>query len=289
MIKIFRTEPIPNILKQNQEEWTNDLLKLIASTPGGYQGISQEDKKNKIREKYRKKEIQDSLETISHEKCVYCEAPTRFWRQNRNKKGKRPKEKDKVGYLLAQIEHFYPISQEPAQAYEWENLFLACNLCNPAKGWYESQHDLKIDPIVHLERDNPEEYFKYSHVNLIQAAPDSPDPGKSKATILACDLNRIDLTRTLARVLNGSLPDPKKPPQRKKNIIGIQALIQQIYDKVHSYNMATDETEKAYLLRNIHDAITFLEADENEYAGFIRYILNKSPKIHVAKQLIASQ
>jgi len=289
MIQIHRTTPIPKILIENQRKWTQELLTLIESTPGGYQGISQKDKKEKIREKYQKEEIRDLLETISHNKCVYCEAPVVFYKRNRNKKGIMLKEKDKRGYFIAQIEHFIPISQAPSQAYKWENLFPACNTCNSRKGTYESQHNLNVEPIVHPERDNPENYFSYNRFYQIQPAPGSPNKDKSKATIIACDLNRIDLIRTLVSVLTAPFPEPHKPPQRKKNIIGIQTRIQQIHDKVQSYNMMTDETEKAELLQNIHQAIKFLESNENEYAGFIRYILNNSSAIRAAKQLIASQ
>ncbi len=66
MIQIHRTESTPDILKRNQEKWTQDLLDLIASTPEGYQKISKKDKRDKIRDKYQREEIKDKLETISH-------------------------------------------------------------------------------------------------------------------------------------------------------------------------------------------------------------------------------
>jgi uncharacterized protein (TIGR02646 family) len=87
----------------------------------------------KLRKKYRKDDVKKGLQDISYEKCVYCEAKATF---NPNRRQ----------YLPATIEHFYPISQDPSQAYEWKNLFLSCPTCNSHKGEYEGNYNLRVRP-----------------------------------------------------------------------------------------------------------------------------------------------
>lgn len=55
-----------------------------------------------------------------------------------------------------QIEHFYPKSSYPKQAFEWPNLFLICSRCNLIKGVQDP--DIGIKPDI----DDPSEYLWFS-------------------------------------------------------------------------------------------------------------------------------
>lgn len=61
--------------------------------------------------KYRQKEIKDTLEGMFHDKCAYCEANITH-----------------VAY--SHIEHYRPKDRYPLKAIEWNNLLLACGICN---------------------------------------------------------------------------------------------------------------------------------------------------------------
>jgi len=81
--------------------------------------------------------------TETHGKCAYCESKIRH-------------------IASGDIEHIVPKSRVPDKAFEWENLTLACDVCNGNKGdsfnadANAPENDL-IDPYV----DDPIEHFAF--------------------------------------------------------------------------------------------------------------------------------
>ncbi len=126
MISVVRTTQ-PKALQKNADRW---LLKL--------QGISGKANSTKqqienAQSKYRHGQVKDALVKMFHGKCAYCESKITV-----------------VTY--GAIEHFRPKSTHVDLTFAWENLLLACDLCNDAnhKGIHfplDSQgHPLLIDP-----------------------------------------------------------------------------------------------------------------------------------------------
>ena len=146
---------------------------------------------------YNDPAVKELLVADQHEKCCYCE---RYFLDNNP----------------GDVEHFRPkngykqhkADRQPAKpgyywlAYEWANLFFACNTCNrsykrnyfplqnPVTGRASSHHHL-------LSREHP---------LLLDPAFDDPEPhitfrkavavgrtGRGRATIEACGLNRLKL------------------------------------------------------------------------------------------------
>ena len=86
----------PDILIKKKKEWTE---KFIISG-----------KKRPDSSKYAHQKIKDTLFAMSYTKCFYCEAKLK----------REPKE----------IDHFIEVSEDKSLAFEWDNLFLACDNCN---------------------------------------------------------------------------------------------------------------------------------------------------------------
>lgn len=135
----------PKILEEKADVWSNELQTVL----------DRGDKPTKtMKERYRHGDIKAALIGETHGKCAYCES--------------------KVTHIAhGDIEHIVPKSKVPAKAYEWENLTLACSVCNGNKGDYysndpaKSQDDL-VDPYI----DEPTDHFLFLR-EVVSARPDS--------------------------------------------------------------------------------------------------------------------
>lgn len=128
MIKIDKG-PEPNILKTNKANWTKELLDFIAKG---------EKIPKSLGSNYNQGEVKDALKDESRKKCMYCESV--------------------VSHIAHEhIEHIKPKAKDkfPELTFEWENLGLACPICNMNKGSkYEASQPF-INPYV----DDPNENF----------------------------------------------------------------------------------------------------------------------------------
>lgn len=90
----------PDILEKKAKEWTEKFLASDKPRPDG--------------SKYRHEEILSQLRTMSHSKCFYCETLL---------KG-----------VPDEIDHYIEVSDKDCNgkslAFEWKNLYLACDNCN---------------------------------------------------------------------------------------------------------------------------------------------------------------
>lgn len=175
--------PIPQKLADNQAAWTAELLGVLAA--------GQEPTKTQWG-KYNQPEIKDALKMETHRKCAYCESKPLY-------------------VSPGDIEHVVPKSIDPAQAFHWANLTLACSVCNTAKSNNQGYIDPYTDNIsIEFEFDGP---MINHHVGRINA----------ERTKKELKLNRIDLLEK----------------RREK--------IDSLMDKLERVHAATDPVAKAFL------------------------------------------
>jgi len=95
-MRYIERKPEPNILSQKKAEWTKKFIESGKDRPDN--------------SKYAHNEIKTTLYTMSHNKCFYCETLL---------KGKS-----------SEIDHYMEVAEDKNLAFEWTNLFLACDNCN---------------------------------------------------------------------------------------------------------------------------------------------------------------
>jgi len=92
------------------------------------------------------------------------------------------------------IEHFYPKNEEPDKAFEWENLFPICTICNTCKG---TKFDIKL-----IKPDLPEYKFEDYFIFNYKTGEIEPNPltsmdkqVRATETIKIYDLKRTKLCK----------------------------------------------------------------------------------------------
>jgi uncharacterized protein (TIGR02646 family) len=143
----------PNILEQNADAWTKELLDKIANN---------EEPSKYLLSRYSHSEIKTALLAETSEKCAYCESPLRH-----------------IAY--GDIEHIIPKSVEPESRFSWENLTISCDICNTKK----SDTTGLVDPYSC----DPETLFTY-HGPLMWADPSAHSAVLTEELL---DLNRNGL------------------------------------------------------------------------------------------------
>lgn len=155
MIKLNKQE-CPEILQQNKESWTQELL----------QAIKNEDKTTNLKNKYNHPEIKKILKEDCYEKCMYCES--------------------KVTHIdYGDIEHIKPKTKYPDLTFDWDNLGFACKKCNNNK----HDHYDEQNPFVNPFQENPSEFF-YSIGAIIRSKEGNTRAEITENTI---KLNRPEL------------------------------------------------------------------------------------------------
>jgi len=161
MIKLDKSEE-PEILTNNKEDWTQRLLDYIQAG---------DDVPNTLLRKYNQPEIKKSLREECHKKCIYCESKV-----------------DHISY--EHIEHLKPKAEDkfPELTFEYENLGLACPICNNNKG---KKYNEKT-PFINPYEDNPEDHF-FAYGAMIWAKNGDE---RAKLTRIEIALNRPELLET---------------------------------------------------------------------------------------------
>ncbi|NJK59184.1 MAG: HNH endonuclease [Oscillatoriales cyanobacterium SM2_1_8] len=98
----------PPILQENAEGWHAELLALR-------QQKAPKKQTGKVQQRYRHKQVKAALVKAFHGRCAYCESQI-------------------TAVTYGAIEHFFPKSRYPDRTFAWENLLLACDVCNSRKG-----------------------------------------------------------------------------------------------------------------------------------------------------------
>jgi len=147
----------PDVLVKNEMAWTQALLDRVAKN---------EEPTVTEKSRYRHPEIKMALLEETSGKCAYCESKVRH-----------------VAY--GDVEHIVPKSMVLAKIFEWENLTLACEICNGNKSNHFGNHESFVDPYAV----DPTDHFFFAGP-MILALPTS-DPGALTESVLK--LNRADL------------------------------------------------------------------------------------------------
>lgn len=92
--------PIPQILANKHAEWQAKYEEKLAKNP----------KARPDGTKYGHKDIRDTLNSCSFNKCFYCES--------------------KLTDVLSEIDHYIEVSIDHSKAFDWDNLYLSCSNCN---------------------------------------------------------------------------------------------------------------------------------------------------------------
>lgn len=109
---------IPQVLADNAAAWTNIILTKLAQglTPSATE-----------KTRYRHRDVKATLVEETHGKCAYCESKL-------------------LHIHHGDVEHIVPKSLEPALTHDWNNLTLACEVCNQNKSDRDPRSENIIDP-----------------------------------------------------------------------------------------------------------------------------------------------
>lgn len=149
----------PEILRRNKSAWTRLVLEHIAKGVRIPKSLSSS---------YNQTEVKEALKAESHNKCMYCES--------------------NVSHVAHEhIEHIKPKAQEkfPELTFEWNNLGLACPVCNMNKGADYDHGTPFINPYI----DDPLENF-IPMGSFIYNKPNTP---RAELTSRTLKLNRPEL------------------------------------------------------------------------------------------------
>ena len=108
MVHTPRLTAAPTTLVRNQQRWTARFARICAGECTGDWATAA-----------AKRAIRESLLTITHRKCIYCESALGVTSE-------------------LNIEHYLAKTLRPEIAFEWTNLLPACRICNGEKG--ETDH-----------------------------------------------------------------------------------------------------------------------------------------------------
>ena len=126
MIKLSKTAK-PNVLALNSVTWTDAIISKLSK---GDKLTASE------KTKYRHPEVKAALISETNGKCAYCESKIKHVHHG-------------------DVEHISPKSLQPEKMFEWENLTIACEICNQNKSDKDPfiEHIIdpyKVDPSLHL-------------------------------------------------------------------------------------------------------------------------------------------
>lgn len=168
MIKV-RRGAAPAVLTKNASGWRTELM--AASSP---------QERKRCERRYRHPQIKAALLKLFHGKCAYCESVITH-----------------VEY--GHIEHFCPKAGargRPQLTFDWNNLFLACGVCNGAefKGTKFPTAE-EGGPFVNPCDDVPLEHFIFEFNPQTQLASVWGITQRGELTERTLGLNRLELRR----------------------------------------------------------------------------------------------
>ena len=124
MIKLTKGDE-PGVLQTNGAQWTDDVLALDGQP---------EQATTHQKSRYNHPDVKAGVVAETNGKCAYCES--------------------KVLHIdFGDIEHILPKKDRPDLWFDWNNLTLACSICNNSKRAYFDEDLPLLDPYL----DEPEE------------------------------------------------------------------------------------------------------------------------------------
>ena len=169
------------------------------------------------RDRYRHVSIKRALRAETNKKCAYCESIYSH-------------------VSFGDIEHITPKSVKPENTYVWENLTLACEICNGNKSVTENV----IDPYCH----EPSDHLHFEGPVII------PWPGNDLGfnTVKELDLNRAKLLENRKRRRND------------------------LYNIAEIMSMTNNPSKRATLRKLLEEVGT---ADSSQYAAMSRVLVKE--------------
>ncbi len=247
MIRIKKPLKVPKILNEKGEK-----EKLAMCRAYENEGQRDFDFNSKI---YGDKSVKETLIKAQHDKCFLCESKITHIDYGdvehfRPKKAFRQSDDDNLNYP-----GYYWL------AYDWENLFLACKLCNqrhkgnlfplenPAERANSHLLDLKTEKplFINPSEENPEEFisFRVDEINGVVPFAVNDNP-KGNSTIKGTGLDRLKLSDRRMSFL--------------KPILALH--------KVASMKLPQPESDQAKAI--LQEIIIEVIKDSAEYAGMFR-------------------
>jgi uncharacterized protein (TIGR02646 family) len=154
--------PEPDVLRQRGPTWRERLETSDKARPDSRQ--------------YGHEEIRQTLRTMSHHKCFYCETKV-------------------AGGKNEEVDHYVEVAEDRSSAFAWNNLYLSCHMCNSKKRPNRQIPVLEcIDP---CGPDDPGEHLTFED-EVITAKQNSV---RGLKTIQKYDLNRGDLQQARTKAL----------------------------------------------------------------------------------------
>lgn len=205
MIKLTKLNK-PAVLIKHANKWKARLLQNIKD------GKKSTDY---LLSRYSDPEIKKKIIEETSGKCAYCESTL-------------------LHIHHGDIEHIFPKSLDQSQRYEWNNLTLACEICNQNK----SNRDPFLHHILNPYLDDPEKSIVFfgSFANKVNI--------KGLCTINYLDLNRLDLLS-----------------ERKDRYLDIESIVNQLTDD----RIPIDIRKAIY-----QDLITVEAKNDKKYASMVR-------------------
>ena len=151
----------PEILEQKADTWRDAFVGS--------------DKKRPDNSKYAHRQIRDSLNAMSFRKCFYCER--------------------KLKDIPEEIDHFIEVAERKDLAYEWQNLYLACDNCNNKLPNRTIPVTSALNPCHHPD-DDIQQHLTFED-EIIRAKNDS-DLGRATIQKYKLDSDQLDLVRLRA-------------------------------------------------------------------------------------------
>jgi uncharacterized protein (TIGR02646 family) len=229
MIRVHKPATPPEILASRGRDETERNRDAYERAPAAYeQGVAQFSFHDDI---YGHPSVKEALKSAQYDKCCFCEA--------------------KISHIsYGDVEHFRPKAgyrQHPRDplgrpgyywlAYDWSNLYLACQLCNqrfkrntfplidPGSRCCSHQADLALEAPLFIEpggEADPEEHIEF----LAEQPRARNDSARGRATIEALELQReqlrerrFDRYRMLATLQKVARLMPDEPEGQEANVI----------------------------------------------------------------------
>ena len=150
----------PRSLRRYAARWRRELLTALSSPNKDPRLIT------RCFNHYKQDDIRTALEEMYGGLCCYCEV--------------------RIGIVaFSHIEHRRPKSSQPKYTFDWDNLHLACPVCNQAKGdkWNDGH------PILDSAQDTISEHLSYK----LEGGKRWPESHRGTTTIEHATLNRQPL------------------------------------------------------------------------------------------------
>lgn len=205
MIRLSKL-PKPQILIDKETEWLATLVGPVPPTAAE-------------KARYRHPQVKAALVAETHGKCAYCESKL-------------------LHVHHADVEHIYPKSLDVTKTFLWENLTLACEICNQNK----SNTDPLLEHIIDPYNTDPS-----SHLTFVGSLVFALGSVAGESTRVLLDLNRGELDE-----------------RRKEYLEKIMNIVNTVY-----------RAELPIVVRRAvyQDLVMRYTADESEYAAMIRAVV----------------